>query len=102
MTVTRAASQSLRAATTAMAEADLDHVLPSYLALVPPTRIFIPSEIPFEKLHRSLLEKILLLAHANPYPPSPDYQQAFWKWAINLLEGLIANDTVRHQHQCIR
>ncbi|KAI0673724.1 putative methyltransferase-domain-containing protein [Trametes maxima] len=62
-------------------------VLRAYATLQPP-KLIETREIQFNALHGCLLDHILLSPHFQEYPPSKQYQAAFWKWAIARLERL--------------
>jgi hypothetical protein len=72
--------------------AGLDTLLRKYAALAPPSSLDISSELPFAEVHDFLLDSILLNTHLQTYPPSDDYKRSFWKWAIQRLESMIADE----------
>lgn len=61
-----------------------------FALLVPPSSLLLPDKS-FEEIHDELVNKILLDAHLNEYPPSKEYQLSFWKWAVKRLETLAIN-----------
>ena len=75
-------------------ESLLSSILFSYSALAPVKDLPFPSNVPFNVAHELFLNKLLLNHHLKQYPPSESYQQSFWKWALERLEGLPRNDEV--------
>ncbi|KAN0100241.1 putative methyltransferase domain containing protein [Tylopilus felleus] len=73
-------------------ESLLSSILFSYSALAPVKDLPFPSNVPFNVAHELFLNKLLLNHHLKQYPPSESYQQSFWKWALERLEGLPRND----------
>ncbi|KAH9849275.1 hypothetical protein C2E23DRAFT_870795 [Lenzites betulinus] len=69
-------------------------VLRAYGTLQPPKSIR-KEDITFNPLHSFLLDHILLSHHFEAFPPSKQYQSSFWRWAIDWLEELVA-DEARH------
>lgn len=69
-------------------------VLRAYATLQPPKTIRRISTA-FGVLHSFLLNRVLLNAHLQEFPPSKQYQVSFWKWAIDWLEQL-ASDEARY------
>ena len=54
-----------------------------------------PLHLPFNDVHDFLVESVLLgngLSHLKAYLPSEVYQYTFWKWAIQHLEEMSANE----------
>lgn len=49
----------------------------------------------FNRVHNVLLNEILLDPHLCIYPPAPEYQLKFWKWAILGLEPLLDEVNLR-------
>ncbi|KAJ3556707.1 hypothetical protein NM688_g1877 [Phlebia brevispora] len=70
----------------------LVNVLRGYAALAPTRSLSFPAELTFEVVHSFLLNDILLNPLFTTYPPSPQYQVVFWKWALNNLEKLIDSE----------
>ena len=64
-------------------------ILRGYSSLAPPKSLSIPSHLSFAEIHDFLLSILLLSSHLHQYPPSRQYQKAFWKWAIQILEDLL-------------
>ncbi|KAJ3845499.1 putative methyltransferase-domain-containing protein [Lentinula raphanica] len=61
-----------------------------YAFLAQPRSIELPSGISFAEINRCLVEHIVLNPHFQLYPPSRQYQRAFWKTMIGRLEELLA------------
>lgn len=70
----------------------MDHqlftLLRNYYALTPVNRLQLPLEPPLNRINDFLVCEILINEHHQQYPPSPEYQKRFWKWAIEHLEEL--------------
>ena len=68
----------------------MDALVQQYARLTPLAHLHSPSALPraFNPIHDVLLNKILLDPHLRAYPPAPEYQLKFWKWAIQKLEAL--------------
>ena len=65
-----------------------------YARLTPLAHLHLPSATPgaFHYIHDVLLNEILLDPHLCAYPPAPEYQLKFWKWAVQKLEALIGDE----------
>ena len=63
-------------------------LLRGYATLCPPRALQFPKELPFQQVHDFFLNCVLLNPYFTAYPPAPQYQQQFWKWAIKHLEDL--------------
>ncbi|KAL0951759.1 hypothetical protein HGRIS_008431 [Hohenbuehelia grisea] len=64
-------------------------ILRGYAALHRPNAFILPY-CAFADIHDLLLNGLLLNKHLTDYPPSVEYQQKFWKWAIGQLEAALA------------
>ncbi|KAF9225355.1 hypothetical protein BS17DRAFT_751056 [Gyrodon lividus] len=73
-------------------EPTLLSILCAYSALVPTKNLSLPTTLQFNEAHAFFLNKILSSEHSKNYPPSQQYQQSFWKWALEQLENLGRND----------
>ncbi|KZT30931.1 hypothetical protein NEOLEDRAFT_1159994 [Neolentinus lepideus HHB14362 ss-1] len=73
---------------------DFYNLLREYGALLPSRLLRFPLGIPWPELHNLLLENVLLDQHFTSYPPSVEYQRAFWKAAIDHLEANIPDPLV--------
>ncbi len=73
-------------------------VLRAYATLQPPRSIERP-DASFSTIHDFLLHHLLLNPHFADYPPSRQYQIAFWKWSIEWLEGLMSGEACYLLHQ---
>lgn len=62
-------------------------VLRGYATLSPIRTLKFPHELLFYQIHDFLLNSILLHPFFTTYAPSPQYQQQFWKWALEHLEA---------------
>ena len=76
----------------------MDTLVQQYARLTPPAHLQSPS-VTFNRVHDVLLNNILLDPHLRTYPPAPEYQLKFWKWAIQKLEALVG-DQVSLQVLC--
>ncbi|KAJ3830332.1 putative methyltransferase-domain-containing protein [Lentinula raphanica] len=65
-------------------------IIMGYAFLAQPRSIELPSGISFAEINRCLVEHIVLNPHFQLYPPSRQYQRAFWKTMIGRLEELLA------------
>ncbi|KJA28651.1 hypothetical protein HYPSUDRAFT_177918 [Hypholoma sublateritium FD-334 SS-4] len=63
-------------------------LLRNYYALTPVNRLQLPLILPPNRINDFLVCEILINEHHQRYPPSPEYQKRFWKWAIAHLEEL--------------
>jgi hypothetical protein len=81
---------------------DLFQILRGYASLVPPNRLQFPAHPQTQIIHDFLVDQILLNAHFQKYPPSPEYQRSFWKWIISQLEQRMANDVGRSLPSILR
>ncbi|EKM61411.1 uncharacterized protein PHACADRAFT_168858 [Phanerochaete carnosa HHB-10118-sp] len=63
-------------------------VLRRYATLCPIRTLQFPNTLPFHQVHDFLLNHILLHPFFISYPPSPQYQQQFWKWTLAHLESM--------------
>lgn len=63
-------------------------LLRGYATLCPLRYLRFPSELPFTQIHRFLLDAVLTHPYFATYPPTEQYQQQFWKWAIEHLESM--------------
>jgi len=72
----------------------MDDIAREYARLTPLAHLHSPSASPgtFNRVHDVLLNKVLLDAHLRAYPPAPEYQLKFWKWAVQKLEALLGDD----------
>jgi hypothetical protein len=72
----------------------MDDLVREYARLTPLAHLQSPSASPgeFNRVHGVLLDEILLDPHLCAYPPSPEYQLKFWKWAVQGLEALIGDE----------
>ena len=72
----------------------MDVLARQYARLAPFAHLQSPSAFAggFNTVHDVLLNKILLDAHLLAYPPAPEYQLKFWKWAVQELEALIGDE----------
>jgi hypothetical protein len=79
----------------------MDSLVQRYARLTPLAHLQSPSAFPetFNHVHDVLLNKIILDPHLRAYPPAPEYQLKFWKWAIQKLEALVG-DQVSLQVLC--
>ncbi|TFK56772.1 hypothetical protein OE88DRAFT_1619304 [Heliocybe sulcata] len=68
---------------------DVFDLLRGYGALLPARFLAFPGRISWSKLHDILLNNVLSDEHFRLYPPSTEYQRAFWKAAIDHLEAHI-------------
>ncbi|KAJ7201323.1 hypothetical protein GGX14DRAFT_524451 [Mycena pura] len=66
---------------------DLFQILRGYAALIPPRCLQFPPHLSTQLIHDVLLEHVLLSPHFQLYPPSRQYQKAFWKCIISHLEN---------------
>lgn len=64
-------------------------ILRGYSSLAPPKSLCVPSNYSFTYIHDFFLSILLLSPHLHQYPPSWQYQRAFWKWAIQMMEALL-------------
>ncbi len=64
-------------------------ILRGYSSLAPPKSLCVPSHYSFTDIHEFFLSILLLNPHLHQYPPSRQYQKAFWKWAIQIMEDLL-------------
>jgi hypothetical protein len=75
---------------------DLFDILLGYSALVVPRTMEFPLHLSFNDVHNFLVETVLLghsdLPHLKAYPPSNEYQNTFWKWAIQGLEDMLTDE----------
>lgn len=65
-----------------------------YARLTPPAHLQ-PSPAfagAFNRVHDVLLHEILLDPHLRAYPPAPEYQLKFLKWAVQELETLLGDE----------
>ena len=69
----------------------MDNLVQEYARLTPPPHLRLPSTT-FDRVHDVLLNGILLDSHLRAYPPAPEYQLRFWKWAIQELEALLGDE----------
>ncbi|KAJ3721890.1 hypothetical protein C8R42DRAFT_64503 [Lentinula raphanica] len=69
---------------------DMLDIIVGYAFLAQPRSIELPSGISFAEINRCLVEHIVLNPHFQLYPPSKQYQRAFWKTMIGRLEELLA------------
>lgn len=69
----------------------MDTLVQKYARLTPLAHL--PSAFPeaFNHAHDVLLNKIIFDPHLRAYPPAPEYQLKFWKWAIQKLETLVGD-----------
>ena len=65
-----------------------------YARLASLAHLQFPPALPgaFNCAHDVLLKGILLDPHLHAYPPAPEYQLKFWKWAVQELEVLLGNE----------
>jgi len=79
----------------------MDDLVQEYARLTPPSHLQSPSASSgaFNRVHDVLLNKIILDPHLCAYPPTPEYQLKFWKWAVQKLEALVG-DEVTPQVPC--
>ena len=72
----------------------MDALVRAYARLTPLVHLRLPSASPgvFQRIHDELLNEILLGPHLRAYPPAPEYQLKFWKWALAELEALIGDE----------
>ncbi|KAF9486327.1 hypothetical protein BDN70DRAFT_902486 [Pholiota conissans] len=63
-------------------------LLRSFFGLTPPVALSFPSHCSINLINSFFVNDILLNPHFQQYPPSIQYQQRFWKWAIENLEEL--------------
>ncbi|GJE86202.1 methyltransferase-domain-containing protein [Phanerochaete sordida] len=63
-------------------------VLRGYATLRPVRDLRYPENCTFRQFHDFLLNHLLLLPFFVAYPPSLQYQQQFWKWALSYLESM--------------
>lgn len=72
----------------------VDELSREYARLAPLAHLQFPSAPPgaFNRIHDVLLNEILLDPHLCVYPPAPEYQLKFWKWAVRGLESLLGNE----------
>ncbi|KAI0073952.1 hypothetical protein K474DRAFT_125683 [Panus rudis PR-1116 ss-1] len=64
------------------------NVLAAYASLTPPKFIEFPENISFAEAQEFFLKHLLLNKHFEKYPPSKQYDESFWKWAVEKLEKL--------------
>lgn len=71
----------------------MDNLVQQYALLTPIAHLQSQSAFPetFNRVHDVLLNNILLDPHLRAYPPAPEYQLRFWKWAIQKLEDLVGD-----------
>lgn len=76
----------------------MDVLVRGYARLTPLAHLHLPSTSPgiFQRVHEVLLNEILLDPHLQAYPPAPEYQLKFWKWALQELEALIGDEVSAH------
>lgn len=67
-------------------EPELFELLRGFYSLVPPHDMNLPVQKTHSTIHTFLLDAILFNPHFRQYPPSTQYQKAFWKWIIDHLE----------------
>ncbi|KAF8240765.1 hypothetical protein L208DRAFT_1420241 [Tricholoma matsutake] len=67
-------------------EPELFELLRGFYSLVPPHDMNLPVQQTHSTIHTFLLDAILFNPHFRQYPPSTQYQKAFWKWIIDHLE----------------
>ena len=72
----------------------MDDLLREYARLTPLAHLQFPAAPPgaFNRVHDVLLNKVLLDQHLCSYPPAPEYQLKFWKWAIRGLDHLLGDE----------
>lgn len=70
----------------------LRDILRAYATLCPIRCLAFPLDLPFRQVHDFLLNYLLLHPFFLSYPPSPQYQQQFWKWALAQLESMPMNE----------
>ena len=72
----------------------MDNLAREYARLTPLAHLQLPPPSPeaFHHVHDVLLKDILLDPHLCTYPPAPEYQLKFWKWAVQGLESLIGDE----------
>ena len=72
----------------------MDNIVRGYARLTPLAHLRLSSESPgtFNRVHDVLLNNVLLDTHLRAYPPAPEYQLKFWKWAVQKLEVLIGDE----------
>ncbi len=63
-------------------------IIRGYGVLCSPRFLNFPTDLPFVQVHDFLVKRLFLGPHFTAYPPSPEYQKIFWKWAIENLEQL--------------
>ena len=69
----------------------MENLVREYARLTPPAHLRLSSTT-FDRVHHVLLNGILLDSHLRAYPPAPEYQLRFWKWAIQKLEVLLGDE----------
>ncbi|KAI0029486.1 putative methyltransferase-domain-containing protein, partial [Vararia minispora EC-137] len=69
-------------------------LLRAYSALLPVQKIRYPYEHSVSEVHDFVLSNICLNTHFVKYPPSAQYQLAFWKWIMNQLESNLKDKDV--------
>jgi len=72
----------------------MDALVRAYARLTALGQLHLPSTPPgaFQSIHDVFLNEILLDPHLRAYPPAPEYQLKFWKWALQELEVLIGDE----------
>ncbi|KAH9486393.1 Protein-lysine N-methyltransferase EEF2KMT [Psilocybe cubensis] len=67
-------------------DAQLFALLRCFFSLTSPSELQFPDNCSLTQINNFLVNNILLNDHFRAYPPSDQYQQRFWKWAIENLE----------------
>lgn len=78
-------------AATITIDLELFTLLRDYAALVPARFIQFPAPLSFSEINRFVVDCILLNPHFQKYPPSKQYERAFYKTVIAKLEDALAN-----------